>query len=76
MKTKTPDPATLTSEDLRWVEIVRRTVDGLAAFAETHAESCDTGWMAMHLSLEDLTDTIQIIADEYKGRLGQEGGAE
>ena len=64
----------LCSEDVRWMEIVRRTVDGLAAMAEAKAEGCDTDWIAMQASLETLRDYIVdgIIID-YKERMKEAG---
>ena len=57
-------------EDLHWLEIVRRAVDGTAAIAEANAEGCSTEWMAMQYSLESTKDIIDSIIKDYRERLG------
>jgi hypothetical protein len=68
-KYKRPPPDVLNSEDVRWLEIVRRTVDGLAAMAEAMAEGCEREWMAMLYSLESLRETVGEILKDYKTRI-------
>jgi hypothetical protein len=51
------------------MEIMRRTVDGLAAMAETMAEGCEAEWMGMFYSLETLRDTVDSILKDYKERI-------
>jgi hypothetical protein len=75
-KYKRPPPDVLNSEDVRWLEIVRRTVDGLAAMAEAMAEGCDTEWIAMQSSLETLRDTVDSILKDYKERIKETGDAD
>ena len=70
MSAKRKPPAhVLSSEDVRWLNMVRRTVDGLAAMAEAMAEGCDTEWIAMQSSLETLRDTVDSILKDYKDRI-------
>lgn len=72
-----PDPALVSEEDIRWVEIVRRSVDGLAAFAEAQGESCDSAWMGMQYMLEELRTTLDTIVEDFKQRIekpNREGG--
>lgn len=68
MKRRSPD--CLTAEDLRWAEIVRRSIDGLAAIAEAYAESCETDWCAMHYGLESVRAIIDDTIKSYKERIG------
>lgn len=68
-KFKRKPPDVLCSEDVRWVEIVRRTVDGLAAMAEAQAEGCESEWMGMFYSLDTLRDTVDGILKDYKERI-------
>ena len=67
MKMRQPD--ILTDEDLRWAEIVRRSVDGLAAIAEGNAEGCDTEWMAMQYGLLSVCAIVDSIIKDYKQRI-------
>jgi hypothetical protein len=62
-------PDVLNSEDVRWVEIVRRSVDGLAAMAEAMAEGCESEWMGMLYSLLTLRDTVDSVLKDYKERI-------
>jgi hypothetical protein len=64
-----PDPKLLTDEDIRWAKIAKRSVDGLAAIAEAHAEACDKEWMGMQYLLEDLRETIDTIVQDFASRL-------
>lgn len=73
-KIKLPPPIHLTDEDVRWTEMVRRSVDGLAAIAEANSEGCDTEWLAMLYGLGSVCDTLDNILKNYKERI--EGGAE
>lgn len=70
-KQKQTPPDVLNSEDVRWVEVVRRTVDGLAAMAEVQAEGCETEWMGMFYSLLTLRDTVDGILSDYKERIAE-----
>ena len=70
-KRRTP-AALLSYEDVRWMDIVRRTVDGLAATAESMSESCDVEWMAMQYSLETLRDTVDEMLKGFRERTGED----
>ena len=59
----------LTREDLHWIEIVRRSIDGLAAIAEVEADGCENKWIAMQSSLEEIREIVVSIIDDYKERL-------
>ena len=60
----------LNSEDVRWAELLRRSIDGLAAIAEAQAEGCETEWVAMHNGLETVLDIFDGIIKDYKERIG------
>ena len=68
-KIKLPPPIHLTGEDVRWTEIVRRSVDGLAAIAESNAEGCDVSWMAMEYGLESVRELLDQILKDYNERI-------
>ena len=58
-------------EDLRWLEIIRRSIDGLAAIAEANAYGCETEWLAMQYGLEAARDIIDGTIEEFKNRLDE-----
>ena len=72
MSKKVDEKKLLNEEDLRWVKVVRKGVDGLAAISEAHAEGCETEWMAMHYSLESVSEILDGIIADYRERLGLE----
>ena len=63
------DPLMLTEEDVRWVEIVRRSLDGLAAIAEANAEGLETEWCAMHYSLLSVREIVDDIIEDMRNRM-------
>lgn len=63
-------PDVLSDEDVRWVEIVRRSIDGLAAIAEGNAEGCEEEWMAMQYGLQSARTIVDSIIKDYKDRIG------
>ena len=65
-----PSPEELTGEDVRWAQIVLRSIDGLAAIAEAHAEACETEWLGMQCLLEDLRETQKGIVEDFENRIG------
>ena len=69
-KTELEELRDLRDNDTEWLDRYRRTVVGLAAFAEIQAETCDEKWMGMHYMLEELADAMD---EDIKGR---KGGAE
>lgn len=73
MKIQKHDPIKLTHEDLRWVKIISRSIDGLAAIAEANAEGCDTEWMAMQYSLEAVKNIMDSVMADFKDRMGMKG---
>lgn len=56
-------------EDRHWLELIRRQVDGLAAFAEARAEGCESVWMGMQGLLEELKDTVKMMVEDLDKRL-------
>lgn len=58
--------------NLRWLTMYKKTVVGLAALAEQHAEGCETGWLAMMYGLEDLAETMDIDIKDREERLNKE----
>ena len=72
-KYKSPPPIHLTDEDIRWTEIVRRSVDGLAAIAESNSEGCDVSWLAMEYGLESVRDLLDQILKDFTERIKKEG---
>lgn len=74
-KYKMPPPIHLTDEDVRWAEVVRRSVDGLAAIAESNAEGCDVSWLAMEYGLESVRDLLDQILKDFTERIKKEGEA-
>lgn len=56
-------------EDRRWLVLIQRQVDGLAAFAEARAEGCESVWMGMQGLLEELKDTLKTMIENVDMRM-------
>ena len=69
---KKDDESKINSEDIRWMELVLRTIDGLAAQAEMQDEACDPEWMAMQYGLESARDILKEQINDFKQRIKNE----
>lgn len=61
--------ANISADDVRWMEIILRQVDGLAALAEAQAESCNREWMSMQYSLETIAEMLKENINNMKERI-------
>lgn len=51
-------------EKMRWLNNLRRQIDGLAAQAEAQSEGCESEWMCMQYGLENALALLDSIIDE------------
>ena len=49
--------------------MVRRSIDGIAAIAESQSDGCEAEWLGVMYSLETVRNSIDEIIKDFKNRI-------